>query len=311
MAGHVVFGTGAIGMSLIEALVAQGETVRAVNRSGRAETPDGVDVIAGDVRDHGFATTAAAGADVVYFALNPPYHQWTDQFPVLQESVVEAAIAAGAKIVAVENLYGYGVPQAEALAEDHPVAPHTKKGRLRAKMHANLMRAHEAGKARVAVARPSDYFGPRTVASAADFRVFGPAMAGKTVRVLGNPAVDHTYTYTVDIGRVLAILGTSSLADGQVWHVPSPPALPAAEFVNHVAEAAGTTAATARLPKSLLRIVGLFNKPAGELVEMLYEFEQPFRMDSSKFEDAFGISATPLDEAIAATVAWYRANPPK
>lgn len=308
---HVVFGTGALGSAAIEELVARGESVRAVNRSGAGDLPAGVEVRAGDVHDHTFAAAAAAGADVVYFALNPPYHLWTEQFAGLQESVLDAAIGAGAKLVVLENLYLYGVPQTPALTEDHPLAAHTRKGRVRAEMHQRVMRAHEAGQIRVTAARPSDYFGPRTVASAADYRMFGPAMAGKTVRVPGDPDATHSYTFTADTGRALAILGTDERADGHAWHVPGPPPLTARELVDKIAAAAGTSAKTAPLPKAMLRLVGLFNKPAGELVEMLYEFEQPFVVDGSKFEKVFGVSATPLDEAIETTVAWYRSNPPK
>ena len=36
----------------------------------------------------------------------------------------------------------------------------------------------------------------------------------------------------------------------------------------------------------------------GELEEMLYQFEEPFLVDHSKFESSFGKIATPLDDAI-------------
>jgi hypothetical protein len=39
---------------------------------------------------------------------------------------------------------------------------------------------------------------------------------------------------------------------------------------------------------------------------MLYEFEEPFVVDHSDFERAFGMSATPLRQAIGETVRWYR-----
>jgi hypothetical protein len=38
------------------------------------------------------------------------------------------------------------------------------------------------------------------------------------------------------------------------------------------------------------------------------EFEKPFVVDSGKFERAFGVVATPIEDAIRATVAWYRAH---
>jgi hypothetical protein len=95
---HVVFGTGAIGMALIEELHAGGKPVRAVNRSGTADAPDGVEVVGGDASSEEFATGASADADVVYFTLNPPYTDWPDIFPPLQAAVLEGAASAGAKL---------------------------------------------------------------------------------------------------------------------------------------------------------------------------------------------------------------------
>ena len=59
----------------------------------------------------------------------------------------------------------------------------------------------------------------------------------------------------------------------------------------------------------MLALGGLFIPAARESVEMLYEFEKPFVVNSSKFERAFGVVATPIAEAVKATVAWYRAHP--
>jgi hypothetical protein len=42
------------------------------------------------------------------------------------------------------------------------------------------------------------------------------------------------------------------------------------------------------------------------MIEMAYEFEEPFLVDSLRFERTFGIGPTPLDVALAATVAWWR-----
>jgi nucleoside-diphosphate-sugar epimerase len=48
-ARHVIFGTGAIGLATLEALRRRGETVRLVNRSGRARVSDDFEVV-GDLR---------------------------------------------------------------------------------------------------------------------------------------------------------------------------------------------------------------------------------------------------------------------
>jgi uncharacterized protein YbjT (DUF2867 family) len=87
----VVFGTGAIGLALVDELSRAGLPVRAVTRSGRAPVPDGVDVVGGDASDPEFAARAAAGATAVYQCLNPPYHRWAEEFPALQQAIVHAA----------------------------------------------------------------------------------------------------------------------------------------------------------------------------------------------------------------------------
>lgn len=43
-----------------------------------------------------------------------------------------------------------------------------------------------------------------------------------------------------------------------------------------------------------------------ELAEMTYEFDEPFILDTTRYQTTFGAAGTPLAAAIAATVAWYR-----
>lgn len=38
---------------------------------------------------------------------------------------------------------------------------------------------------------------------------------------------------------------------------------------------------------------------------MAYQFEEPFILDTSKYQAAFGAAGTPLAKAVAATIAWY------
>jgi hypothetical protein len=53
---HVIFGTGAVRISVMDELIRRGRRrVRMVNRSGRARVPHGVEVVGGDVTDEAFA----------------------------------------------------------------------------------------------------------------------------------------------------------------------------------------------------------------------------------------------------------------
>src|ERR687884_351607 len=149
-ARNVIFGTGAIGLATPDALRRRGETPRLVNRSGHAHVGDDVEVVGGDARDPAFTTEVARGAGVVYQTLNPPYPEWTAQFPQLQAGVLAAAWATGARLVSMENVYMYGRPAGRPLTEDRAYAAHTKKGQLRGAMARELLTAHDAGRVQVA-----------------------------------------------------------------------------------------------------------------------------------------------------------------
>src|SRR5215210_4895827 len=170
-------------MAVMDELVQRGRRVRMVNRSGRANVPEGVEVVGGDATDETFAREASEGASVVYFALNPPYDKWPELFPRLQAGVLEGAASAGTKLIAMENLYMYGPTDGRPLTEDLPHAPNTRKGTVRAGMSEELMEAHTSGKVRVAIGRASDAFGPRVLVSAAGVQVFGRAVEGKSAQL--------------------------------------------------------------------------------------------------------------------------------
>jgi nucleoside-diphosphate-sugar epimerase len=175
-------------------------------------------------------------------------------------------------------------------------------------MAEDLLAAHARGEVRVAIGRSSDFFGPGVRDSAAGERVFARALAGKPAQVVGNPDQPHTYSYMPDIAKGLIILGERDEALGHAWHLPSPPTVTTRAFVELVFEAAGHTPRVQAPPSLLLRAIGLFSPIIREVAEMLYEFEAPFVMEHSRFAQAFGDHATPLGEAIRATVAWYRAE---
>jgi nucleoside-diphosphate-sugar epimerase len=301
---HVVFGTGTVGLAVMDELVSKGKRVRMVNRSGRANVAEGVEVVGGDAADPTVTRKVSEGASVVYFALNPPYDKWPELFPPLQAGVLEGASSVGAKLIAMENLYMYGPNGGRPITEDLPHAPNTRKGTVRATMAKELMEAHTGGKVRVTVGRASDFFGPRVLTSAAGEQVFGRAVAGKSAQVAGDPDQPHTYTYAPDIGRGLVVLGEREEALGRAWHLPSPETVTTHEFVETIFEEVGKPARVQAVPKIVLRAIGLFNPPLRETIEMLYEFEEPFVVDHSDFERTFGERATPLRQAIGETVRW-------
>jgi nucleoside-diphosphate-sugar epimerase len=310
-ARHVIFGTGAVGLATLDALRRRGETVRLVNRSGHAPVPDDVDVVGGDAADPRFTTAVTHGARVVYQTLNPAYARWLTEFPALQAGVLAAAQTVGARLVSMENVYLYGRPAGQSLTETRTHAAHTRKGKLRASMTGALMAAHRAGRVQVAIGRASDYFGPRGGAqSNLGDRVFPAALTGATTTVLGDPDQPHTYTYIPDIGEGLAVLGEHPDTPGQAWHLPNDPdTRTTRQLVDTVHRQAGQPRTRLRrVHPLLLRAAAFTNPTVRELLEMQYQFDEPFVVDSSKIAAHLGVHATPLDQAVADTLAAYR-NP--
>ena len=64
-----------------------------------------------------------------------------------------------------------------------------------------------------------------------------------------------------------------------------------------------------RLRRWQLSVAGLFNHRIQELSPILFRFEQPFVIDTSKFERTFGARASPVPERIRETLFWLAAPP--
>jgi nucleoside-diphosphate-sugar epimerase len=304
---HVVLGTGPVGSWIASKLVERGYTVRAVNRSGKTNDlmPTGIEIVSADASDPSQVVTAAEGAAVIYQALNPPYHQWADLFPGLQAGALAAAKANGARYVSIDNLYPYGLVDG-AITEDSPIAPNSRKGALRASMAADVLAAHKAGDVRAAILRSSDYYGPGVTVSAFGARTFEPLLAGKGGEATGTADLAHSFAYIEDVARAAVALGANDEALGQVWFTPHADAQTQRAMIEEASRQLGLKPRVSTVGPLMLRMVGLFSPPVREMGEMMYEFTNPFIVDSSKSDRALGLSATPISEGLARTITWYR-----
>ncbi len=303
---HVIFGAGALGVAIAHQLVANGKQVRMVNRRNRGMLPPNLELIIGNAADRSFTQEVCKGAQVVYHCANPRYHfkTWLQEFPALQEGILAGAISADAKLIYADNLYGYGSVKTP-MREDLPYAATTNKGKMRADLAETLMSAHRVGRVRVAIARASDFYGEGALNSTFGDRVFIPAIQGKTAEAIGNLNLPHTYTYINDFAKAMIILGEREEAMGEVWHVPNAPTISTREMINLIFKELKLPPKMSSMGKLMMQLGGLFIPEAAESVEMMYQFEHPFIVDSSKFIKSFGDISTPRQEAIRNTVRWY------
>ena len=261
--------------------------------------------MAGDAYNLDFTRQACQGAAVVYQCAQPQYQDWAEKFPLLQANILEGAASSGAKFIVGENLYMYGEVNGP-IRESLPYSAQTHKGRVRGEMAKAVLEAHRSGKVRAASARGSDFYGPVVLNSTLGDRAIIPALQGKSASLIGQLDLPHTYSYIDDFGKAMVILGERDDALGQAWHVPNPPTLTQRQLMTLFFDEIGKPPKMSGMGKLMLSLGGLFVPPARETLEMMYEFEKPFVVDDSKFKQAFGDIATAQQEAVKATVIWYR-----
>jgi len=265
-----------------------------------------VEMYAADVSDVAQAISAATGAAVVYQALNPPYHQWLDHFPALQIGALAAAKKAHARYVSIENLYMYD--SSATMVEESRVAPRSKKGALRARMAEEVFELHARGDIQAAALRSSDYYGPGVLGSSFGEMVFGNLVRGKKAQISGSTSMRHSFAYIEDVGQAAVVLGTRGEAVGGVWIAPHAQAMTQGAMVERAARILGVEPIMSVISPMMMRLAGMFIPPARANVEMMYEFTEPFIVDSSKIQDAFGLEPTPIDDGLERTVRWFQAH---
>ncbi len=167
---------------------------------------------------------------------------------------------------------------------------------------------HEQGRIKAVEVRASDFFGPGvTDGGHLAARVVPRLLRGKAISALGDPDAPHSWSYLPDVARALVEVAGEERAWGRAWHVPTAPALSIREMVDRLAAQSGTGPVAVRgLSPAVLGVVSVFSPLIRELKEIRYQFDRPFVVDSSAYEAAFAVRATPVDAQVEATVEWWR-----
>jgi nucleoside-diphosphate-sugar epimerase len=304
MALHVIVGKGPVGTLTAEMLAALGHDVRVLSRSGGRST-DAVEHRRVDAADAAAVTEAARGAAALYNAVNPAgYHRWVTDWPPVARALLTAAEQTGAVLVTMSNLYGYGRPDGP-MSPDSPLAATDRKGRVRIAMWREALAAHEAGRARVTEARAADFVGPQVPADHSHLVRQLPTLgAGRRAWVIGDPDVRRSWAYLPDVAATLATLGTDERAAGRAWHVPSAAPRSQRQALADLAAALGVPPVpVSGIPWPVLRAVGLVAPVMREVADIRHQWDQEYVVDATVTTATFGLTATPWDEVVAATVA--------
>lgn len=305
---------GSAGTAIVHACIAAGHDVIAVTRTGVAPTDPAAVGGPGDLTRRGAdlsdaAATAAAveGAGVVVMAANLPYPRWEAELTDFVDGAADAAAAAGARFLFVDNLYMYA-PATGPIDERSPEHATDTKGALRRRIGERLLARHRAGELRVTIARLSDFFGPGATSSVLYATGIRPGLAGKRMRALFDLDQPHAYAYLPDAGRAIAELVEDPDADGRVWVLPATTTATQREMLTAVNEHLAKPVGIGVIGASMLRVAGLVSPMLRELRSVRPQFARPWQVDSSEFDERFAFRTTDPGEAVGGTVDSFRST---
>ncbi|HEX9086878.1 MAG TPA: NAD-dependent epimerase/dehydratase family protein [Arthrobacter sp.] len=303
-ARYVVTGAGPVGWTVAEQLAAAGHRVLVLTRSGSGPDHPRIEKKAVDVSDPTQLSGLFRGARAVFHCIHGSQYSakaWARELPDAEQAVLAAAGAAGAVVVFPESLYSYSEPDRPMTEAGPREAQGGKRG-----IRTALLKARAASATDTVSVVSGDFFGPRVRGAHAGERMVKPVLAGKSLLVIGNAGLPHSFTYVPDLATAMIRAAQNPALWNRVWHAPTGPAVSQRQMAEAFAAAAGARAPrVAAVPGWALRTVGMFSPGTRELAETLYQFEHPFVMDSQASEAALGLRPTPLKEAAAATVAWW------
>lgn len=297
---HTILGAnGVIAQELSRALAASSQLIRQVSRNPRRVNQTDEMVVA-NLLDSKATADAVAGSEVVYLVAGLEYNAavWQEQWPRVMRNVIDACKQHACRLVFFDNVYAYGRVDG-LMTEETPFRPVSKKGEVRASVATMLLDEMRRDNLRAMIVRSADFYGPGAVNSFPHAVVFERLKSGKAPQWLGDPNKIHTFTFTPDAGRAMAVLGSSAEAFGQTWHLPTTKEpCTGSDFVRLACDLAGRPYKLMVAPRWMMKCMGVFVPVLRENEEMMYQLDFDYRFDSSKIESAFGLKATPYRQGI-------------
>lgn len=296
---------GAIGRDLAKELKQYTDKIRLVSRHPKAVNADDA-LYPADLSNPDSFDKSVEGSEVVYLTVGFDYNikVWRETWPKVIKATIDACEKHGAKLVFFDNVYMYDPSAIPHLTEESPMNPSSKKGAVRQQLVNMIFDAVQAGRIEAIIARGADFYGPKNTTSFLIETIYKPLSQGKSATILASARHKHSYTYTPDAAKATAILGNTPDAYNQIWHVPTDPnGLTQKQWVELFAKELGVKPKYNVIPKFIIGIIGWFVPFMRETHEMLYQWDQDYFLDSSKFDKRFNFTPTSYQEGVKETIA--------
>ncbi len=300
---HVILGAGgSIGNALANELIKSKEKVRLVSR--RKISMIGAESFQADISVFSETLNAVQNADLVYLCVGLPYNSeiWRVMWPKIMKNSIDACKSVNAKLIFFDNAYMYG--KSAKMTESSAYNPCSIKGEIRANLAIMLEDEIKNKNIKALIARSADLYGPYALQTSFPyFMVFEKMLNGKKANWLVDDEKPHTFSYTLDCAKALTLLSKDDECFQQVWHLPSyNPALTGKEFIRLTAKELNVPAEYTIMKKWFIHMGGIFNKSVSEVYEMLYQNENEYYFDSTKFNEYFNYKPTTYEAGIKETL---------
>ena len=301
---HIILGAGgAISKVLVKELLSENQKIKLAAR--HFKVVEGLESIRADLLNFNEVNNVIEEFSTVYLVAGLQYSTkaWSEQWPKIMRNVVEVCSAKNSRLLFFDNVYAYGKPDG-VMTEDKPLNPVSKKGEIRAQLleylNENIKKKHITA----LVARAADFYGPYTErASLISISVIDKLLNGKKAQWFCNAEVKHSFTYTGDCGKALYMLSQNESNFNQTWHLPTAnPPNTGEELIKIAAEKLNAKDDYTILKKWMFKLIGPFNPLIKELTEMLYQYEDDYIFDSSKFEKKFDFQPTSYEKGIEESI---------
>jgi nucleoside-diphosphate-sugar epimerase len=133
--------------------------------------------------------------------------------------------------------------------------------------------------------------------------VYDNIKKGKTSQWFCNAEVLHTFGYTPDLAKGMAILGNTETAFNQIWNLPADKPLTGKQWISLFAKEMKASEKVMVVPAWGVWLLGIFIPIMGEIHEMLYQYKTDYIFDSSKFQSAFNYKPISNKQGVKETVA--------
>ena len=290
---------GAVANALTRELANKNETVRLVSRKPIQPSGKNITWKKADLLNYAELLEAAKGSTVIYLCAGLVYDKnvWAQQWPVIMQNFINLGKETGARLIFFDNVYMYGLVEGP-MTENTPYNPCSVKGGIRAKIATQLMEEAKAGTIRASIARAADFYGTENHNSMFDMMVLDKFAKKQSAQWVGKPNKLHNFSYIPDMGKALYLLGQNPDSDNQIWHMPTAAPLKGKQFLEMAANIYGVKPKYMAINKFLLWTYGLFVKVVMGTVEMYYQYDHDYNLNSDKFEMAFNFKTTSYEDGI-------------